>query len=259
MGSKLAAYFVKAEELGGVLGKVRLSGMTRMTTSQALNSEDTPEMLALFERSLEVLRKEQRGAAAPAGTAAAARAPSAEVGSATADAATLRRHIRVYLDLMTQRALLQGDLRETARRVDEAASEALNVARVSVWLLDETRTAIESLDLFERDSKRHSSGVRLAQRDYPAYFAALATERTIAAHDAHTDPRTSSFSAGYLTPLGIGALLDVPIWVEGKMIGVVCHEHLGAARTWNADEEQFAYLMSAFVALTAERVQRQAR
>ena len=43
------------------------------------------------------------------------------------------------------------------------------------------------------------------------------------------------------------------------MIGVVCHEHLGSARTWNADEEQFAYLMSAFVALTAERVQRPAR
>ena len=103
------------------------------------------------------------------------------------------------------------------------------------------------------------SGVQLAERDYPAYFAALATERTIAAHDAHKDPRTSAFSAGYLTPLGIGALLDVPIWVEGRMIGVVCHEHLGRARTWNADEEQFAYLMSAFVALTAERVQRPAR
>ncbi|HET9449635.1 MAG TPA: GAF domain-containing protein, partial [Aggregicoccus sp.] len=173
---------------------------------------------------------------------------------AAADAATLRRHIRVYLDLMTQRALLQGDLRETARRVDEAASDALNVARVSVWLLDEERTRIESLDLFERDTRRHSSGVQLAQRDYPAYFAALATERTIAAHDAHRDPRTSAFSAGYLTPLGIGALLDVPIWVEGKMIGVVCHEHVGRARTWNADEEHFAYLMSAFVALTAERV-----
>ena len=254
MGSKLAAFFVKAEELGGVLGKVRLSGMTRMTTTQALNTEDTPELLALFEKHLQTLRSESRGADARAG-APAARA-STELRPGAADADTLRRHIRVYLDLMTQRALLQGDLRETARRVNEAASEALNVSRVSVWLLDEGRTRIESLDLFERESHRHSSGVQLAQRDYPAYFAALATERTIAAHDAHTDPRTSSFSAGYLTPLGIGALLDVPIWVEGKMIGVVCHEHLGKARTWNADEEQFAYLMSAFVALTAERMQR---
>ncbi len=256
MGSKLAAYFVKAEELGGVLGKVRLSGMTRMTTTQALNTEDSPELLALFERSLEVLRKESRQAAPQGAAPAAGRTRSSEVGGAVADAATLRRHIRVYLDLMTQRALLQGDLRETARRVDEAASEALDVARVSVWLLDESRTAIESLDLFERDARRHSSGVRLAQRDYPAYFAALATERTIAAHDANTDPRTSAFSQGYLKPLGIGAMLDVPIWVEGQMIGVVCHEHLGRARTWNADEEQFAYLMSAFVALTAERVKR---
>jgi hypothetical protein len=255
VGTKLAAYFVQAEQVGGVLGKVRLSGMTRMTTTQALNTEDTPELLALFEKHLEVLRSESRSADARGGAPAAARAPT-ELGRGLADAATLRRHIRVYLDLMTQRALLQGDLRETARRVDEAASEALNVARVSVWLLDESRTRIESLDLFERDSRRHSSGVQLSQKDYPAYFAALVTERTIAAHDAHTDPRTAAFSPGYLRPLGIGALLDVPIWVEGRMIGVVCHEHLGSARTWNADEEQFAYLMSAFVALTAERVQR---
>ncbi|MBF5041574.1 GAF domain-containing protein [Aggregicoccus sp. 17bor-14] len=254
MGAKLAAYFVKAEQLGGVLGKVRLSGLTRMTTTQALNVDDTPELVALFEKSLDALRSDSRGAGPAAAAPSSSRAPA--MGQASADAATLRRHIGVYLDLMTQRALLQGDLRETARRVDEAASQALDVERVSVWLLDDARTRIESIDLFERAGHKHSSGVQLSQADFPAYFAALATERTIAAHDAHTDPRTQAFSKGYLTPLGIGALLDVPIWVEGRMIGVVCHEHVGRARTWNADEEQFAYLMSAFVALTAERVAR---
>ena len=82
---------------------------------------------------------------------------------------------------------------------------------------------------------------------------ALKEERTIAAHDAHTDPRTSCFSQGYLGPLGIGALLDVPIWVDGRMWGVVCHEHVGPARKWTVDEERFGYLMANFVALALER------
>ena len=172
--------------------------------------------------------------------------------SPPADPYTLVR--RVYLDLMTQRALLQGELLETARRVNEAASDALGVARVGVWLLDAERTRLTLLDLFEREGRAHSAGLTLDREEAPAYFAALLTERTIAAHDALADPRTRGFSAGYLTPLGIGAVLDVPIWAGGRMVGVVCHEHVGRARTWNADEEQFAYLMAAFVALTAERV-----
>ena len=41
------------------------------------------------------------------------------------------------------------------------------------------------------------------------------------------DARTSCFSAVHLEPLGIGSMLDVPIWVQGTMAGVICHEHIG--------------------------------
>jgi GAF domain-containing protein len=56
-----------------------------------------------------------------------------------------------------------------------------------------------------------------------------------------------------LKPLGINSMLDVPIWVNRAMVGVVCHEHRGPKRTWNRDEETFAYLMSSFIALALER------
>ena len=42
------------------------------------------------------------------------------------------------------------------------------------------------------------------------------------------------------------------------MAGVVCHEHLGPARTWDADEERFAYLMAGFLSLAMERAGRKA-
>ncbi|MDQ3263267.1 MAG: GAF domain-containing protein [Myxococcota bacterium] len=89
---------------------------------------------------------------------------------------------------------------------------------------------------------------------------ALKTERTIAAHDAHVDPRTSWFSTVYLKPLNINSMLDVPIMVNEKMVGVVCHEQVGPARSWNADEEKFAYLMASLVALALERrIERQGK
>jgi GAF domain-containing protein len=90
---------------------------------------------------------------------------------------------------------------------------------------------------------------------FPPYFAALLDERTIAAHDANSDPRTACFSEPYLRPLGIASMLDVPIWVGGEMVGVVCCEHVGEPRTWTADEENFAYLLASFVSLAREREQ----
>jgi GAF domain-containing protein len=45
----------------------------------------------------------------------------------------------------------------------------------------------------------------------------------------------------------------VPIWVQDTMVGVICHEHVGAQRTWNQDDESFAYLMSNFIGLALER------
>lgn len=154
---------------------------------------------------------------------------------------------------MSQRALLLGDVGDTIRRIDEAASESIDCERVSVWFLDDERAKITCADLFVRTARAHSAGVELFARDFPPYFQALESEKTIAAGDAHEDPRTSCFSTSYLGPLGITSMLDVPIWVKDKMVGVICHEHVGPKRRWNSDEETFAYLMSNFVALALER------
>lgn len=249
MGAKLVAYFDEAERLGGLVAKMQLASRLSMTTTYANSIADTPELLGKFEQAIRQIRADLRPSSPSDRPLTPAQAPLAPASDVNA----LRRQIQVYVDLMTQRSLLLGELLGTARRVNEAAADTLGIERVSVWLLDEGRTKIACTDLFERTPRRHSSGAELLAKDYPTYFAALETQRTIAAHDAHLDPRTSCFSAGYLTPLGISSMLDVPIWVAGRMIGVVCHEHLGPQRLWSADEERFAYLMSSFVALAAER------
>lgn len=243
MGAKLSWFYAEAEKLGGIHLKLQLAGETRMTTAQAHSVEDTPELLAKFERAFSSVVGSKHPTPQPRETGAAL------VG----DPEKLRRHIQVYLDLMSQRALVLGDVAETVRRVNEGAAQALDCARVSVWWVDRAQTKITSADLFERATSVHTSGTELFAKDFPSYFEALKAERTIAAHDAHKDPRTRCFSEVYLKPLGINSMLDVPIWANGKMVGVVCHEHVGPARTWNADEEKFAYLMSAFVSLAYER------
>jgi len=248
MGEKSARLFEDARALAGLVGTMRLASLARISSAEASSVEDTPETLRKLEEGLRALREEQQRAAPRpsegAIVAAASDAPQVRV---------LRRHVQSYVELVSQRSLFLGDVGATARRVDEAATAAIDVERVSVWLLDAKQTKITCVDLYERSKRKHSAGVELFAKDFAPYFDALKSERTIAAHDARRDPRTSCFATSYLEPLGITSMLDVPIWASGRMVGVVCHEHLGRARRWDGDEENFAYLMSSFVSMALER------
>ncbi|MGH8519090.1 MAG: PAS domain S-box protein, partial [Panacagrimonas sp.] len=161
------------------------------------------------------------------------------------------------LSELAKGVVLRGMAADDAiRSLTQMAAEALGVERVSYWRLDAERTAIECADLFERAAHRHSAGARLTATDYPRYFTALQREEPIAAADVHADARTSEFSGGYLEAHGIGAMLDVPVFADGRPAGVLCHEHVGGPRNWQPDEQLFAGAIAGMVALTLESAER---
>jgi hypothetical protein len=249
MGKRIAGFFEEAERMGGLVARMRLASLSQITSTEANTVEDKPELVGRVQRAMLNLREEFPNT--PHAEAAAGAVAEAKGGDD--QTRTLRRYMKTYVDLMAQRSLFLGEAQATVRRIDEAASSTLGVQRVSVWYLDAQNTKITCADLFDRSTGQHQSGTELFAKDFAPYFRALVSERTIAANDAHRDPRTSCFSAVYLGPLGINSMLDVPIWVNKKMVGVVCHEHVGPQRVWNSDEEAFAYLMANFVALALER------
>lgn len=149
------------------------------------------------------------------------------------------------------------DLRPALRRLLEVVSRTLAVARASAWFFNEDRTKFRCAGLYEASGQRFSEGLELATADYPSYFKALEDDRILAANDARSDPRTIEFLEHYLKPLGIAAMLDVPIKVGGKIIGVVCNEHTGSPREWLVDEENFGSAMADMIALIMESMERQ--
>jgi two-component system sensor histidine kinase/response regulator len=174
----------------------------------------------------------------------------------TASADKLRNHNLVLTQLAKNQVLYQGDLKAALRNITEVAAKNIEVERVSIWLYDETRTQIQCLDLFEKSSNRHSDGGSLVAADYPSYFQALEQDQPIVATDAHTDSRTKEFSESYLTPLGITAMLDTPVKLEGMTVGVLCLEHTGTTRDWTAEDQNFARSLSNLVSLALEARER---
>jgi signal transduction histidine kinase len=135
------------------------------------------------------------------------------------------------------------------RRACELAAETLEVERVGVWMFVDDRKALRCVNLYERSRGEHCEGATLRVADFPSYFAALDQRKSIPAEAANTDPRTSELCEPYLTPLGITSMLDAPIFQNGGVVGVVCHEHTGPPREWTTEERDFAGSVADLLAL----------
>ncbi len=168
----------------------------------------------------------------------------------------LRNHNLVLTQLAQNQTLYQGDLKTALSKITETAVKNIGMERASVWLYDETGMKIQCFDLFEASRNQHSEGLSLSAADYPAYFAALQQDQPIAADDAHTDSRTKEFSASY-SRLNITSILDTPIRLEGKTVGVLCLEAVGVTHHWTLEDQNFARSLSNLASLVLEAKERQ--
>ena len=169
------------------------------------------------------------------------------------DGAVARRREQVLFELAKRN---KADVAETFRAITEATAVALDVERTSIWRLEPDRNAIVCVEDFVRAQSRHTAGDILEARDCPSYFSAITENRVIAAHEARTDPRTRELSTLYLEVHGITSMMDVPIWHNGRLYGILCHEHVGPARRWTSDEETFAGNLADLASLALEEGER---
>ncbi|MBO0350192.1 PAS domain S-box protein, partial [Phormidium pseudopriestleyi FRX01] len=168
----------------------------------------------------------------------------------------VQRQNDALLALTTSHRGKEGDFTKICQEITEVAAQTLEVERVSIWWYNSDRSAMRCVDLFESPEQRHSQGLELFAHEYPNYFQALASNRAIAADDAHTHPATREFSASYLTPLGITSILDAPIRLGGQVVGVLCCEQMEIRRNWLLEDQQLISSLADFVALGMEECER---
>ena len=179
-----------------------------------------------------------------------------------AEAESKERHQRIervqsaVLHLANHPALAEGDVATVARCLTESSAAILTLQVAGVWLLN-AHDELIATDEFSTVSGGHTEGAAIRAQDCPQYFEALTEGLPIHTADAKNDPRTCHLVASRAHVVSVTSLLDSPIRVSGKVVGVVRFEYAGAAlRTWEQEEIQFAAEMSEHMAealLNADR------
>ena len=138
---------------------------------------------------------------------------------------TLRK--RTETTINQQKRLLElskqdfSDIVFALKKITEMDAETLNVERVSVWFFNKDGTELFCKEHFSKNKNILKKEQVFHTEDFPDYFKALSENRTIAANDACNDSRTKEFSKEYLKPCGVTSILDVPIRLSGKIVGIV--------------------------------------
>lgn len=167
------------------------------------------------------------------------------VDEETAALLRVRRQQEALLRVTASATAIDGDMAGAARLITAEAAAALSVARAGLWTLDRKAGEFRCMDLYDAATGEHTAGMRVAVASCPTYCAALAAARSIDAADADADARTREFGAARPGEEGTArARLDAAVRMEGRLVGVLCHESLNATRAWIGDEVRFAAEMA---------------
>lgn len=152
--------------------------------------------------------------------------------------------------------LSHGSRHETLQHLTREIALAMDVSLVSFWTYEQEGQSILSECSFDRKTDQWTSGVRLTREDHPRYFEHLSHQRLLVVDDCFTDPIMQDFIDSYLIPYDVHALIDAPVFFDGKMVGIICCEVVGSKRHWSEEDKFFVSSGSDFVGRVLEADQR---
>lgn len=170
----------------------------------------------------------------------------------------LERNNLLLMELVKATPIQQGYLEEAIREILTVATDGIQVSRASIWVFDEKPSRITCALLYRQNEKTFERGAVLHAADYPQYFLHIRSEGIIAVCDARTNAATSEFKEGYLIPLDIHSMLDVPFYVNGHFHGLLCFEQQQAPRDWSAEDGAFAKSLADMTSLAFVSANRRA-
>jgi hypothetical protein len=156
-------------------------------------------------------------------------------------------------------ALSAGILQDAANVIAQEGCYALKTNRVGIWSTPNDMTALKSITYYDSATNEYAIQDDFSLATLPDYVKGLSSERLIVINNAKMPNPLSPVIDGYGPE--ICALLDAPIRVGGKLVGVVCIEQdrceeFPEMREWTIEEQNFAASLADFIALAIEASER---
>lgn len=173
---------------------------------------------------------------------------------------TIRKHkkVKIYnetLKNITLKNILQSDnFDEILVQILALVAKNVDVNRISYWTYENEILTCENL--FLQNKNKYESGFVLHKKNYPSYFNAIENEIQIVSSDVYKSEETKEFCIDYFPKHEIKSLLDTPININGKLIGVFCLESDTKIKQWDSEDINFVRSIADIITLSIETQKR---
>ena len=130
----------------------------------------------------------------------------------------------------------------------------LNIDRVSIWENTEEKITLENIYVQHED--KHYADLTLNKNDFKNYFQAIAKDPLVIASDVYQNNDLIDFAHEYFPKYNIKSLLDIPIYISGKLKAILCLEATNEIKYWSTEDINFAKTIGDIIALTIETTKR---
>ena len=131
-----------------------------------------------------------------------------------------------------------GNWDKTLEILTTTIATQLQISRCSIWTYDDSSSKLTAEKIYLKEKSTFESGTELTTREYPSYFAELRKEREIVANDVHSSPALKEL-VSYLKTNEIESMVDVPIFSEGKVVGIIRCAQQNGRKEWTDDHIEF--------------------
>ena len=130
----------------------------------------------------------------------------------------------------------------------ESAARVTRCNRVSYWKYANDILTCENQ--YELEANSFSRGIVLKKENYPIYFELIKSRKQICAPDVFSKYELSEFTENYFLEYDIKSILDIPFFINGELIGVLCLEATKSKINWDNEDINFARSISDIISLT---------
>ena len=159
----------------------------------------------------------------------------------------IKKYNTVINELSTSNFSTYDSLNQLIKMILQKVTPVFDVDIASYWFYEHDKITSDNFYILE--SNTYESDVILHKTDYPIYFQAIEKETIIVVDNVYTNPETTEFINNYFKQFSIKSMLDIPIFVNGVLTGIICFDTIRNYRNWDNEDISFARTISDVISL----------
>ena len=162
----------------------------------------------------------------------------------------VRIHNETLKNLTSQSYSNKDTFNGILKNIIKIVSVNCSIDRVSYWSFSED--VIRCVNIYYLQSDRFEKNFIIDKEKYPIYFKQIESGAQIVASNVYENSITQELCFEYFPKNDIKSLLDTPIYINGKIIGILCFEKIATVTEWDNEDINFSRSIADLIAIALE-------